>query len=151
VNKQEEQEVLGNARLAMLKELQKAWDNDGLEEVLSDMAEEALLKLNPGGIPDDFAPDAETEAIDRWYDKIQDFVDQVKRQFIVGETNPVSILVSFDPIYGTHVELFSSRPHTQNHPLNDPENWGKWYRVYEGNIDGGDSILVDALGRDLMG
>lgn len=39
------------------------------------------------------------------------------------------------------VEFFSERPRTPD-VGGDPDNWPRYYLVYEGNLDGGDSILV---------
>ena len=53
-------------------------------------------------------------------------------------------LLSFHPEVGVELEFFSERPHTAD---GDRENWPKWFRLYEGNVDGGDSIIVDARGE----
>jgi len=144
VNAQEKAEVLGNARLAMLKEIGKAWEADFLDEAISDIAEEALLKVGT-------SDPTKLDGMEEHYAEVQKFCDEVKKQFALEQIGTTFVYVAFDPIYGTHVELFSERPRTQSHgDPSDPENWGKWYRVYEGNINGGDSIQVDALGKDLF-
>lgn len=37
------------------------------------------------------------------------------------------------------VEIFSGRPKTDN----DPSNWPRNFEVYVGNVDGGDSRLIE--------
>ena len=39
------------------------------------------------------------------------------------------------------VEFFSVRPNTPD-VGGEPNNWPTHYEVYEGNLDGGDSVLV---------
>jgi hypothetical protein len=76
-----------------------------------------------------------------------DVIDQAKKQFgqnMMG--NMVWAVVSFSPQVGVEVEFFGDRPHTAD---GDPSNWPKWFRVYEGNINGGDSILTDARGMGI--
>ncbi len=55
-----------------------------------------------------------------------------------------------------HVEFFSERPRTPGvDPEADAGNWPDEYEVYVGNIDGGDSLLIEkedgltALGSEL--
>ena len=43
------------------------------------------------------------------------------------------------------VEIFGDRPHTDN----DPSNWPTQFEVYEGNVNGGDSLLVETRGGQL--
>lgn len=45
-----------------------------------------------------------------------------------------------------HLETFSSRPQTPG-VGGDPGNWPDMYEVYVGNIDGGDSVLIEADGE----
>lgn len=47
------------------------------------------------------------------------------------------------------VEFFSERPRTPD-VGGDPENWPTYYLVYEGNVDGWDSVLVGRGDGDLQ-
>lgn len=56
-------------------------------------------------------------------------------------TSTVWAVISPDDRGGVEVEYFSTRPNTPDIG-GEPGNWPPTYQVFEGNIDGGDSILV---------
>jgi hypothetical protein len=54
----------------------------------------------------------------------------------------VWVLVSRRDNGEMEVEIFGSRPHTDNHP----DNWPPQFQLFEGNINGGDSVLIEDRG-----
>ena len=137
MNEMKKAQRLGEARARMVKELLKMIDS--WEETLEDIAEEAIFDINP---PADLETTDDTD-INAHYDKVQGLIGEAVRQFHVEALGPIYALVSQAPESGIELEFFSDRPHTAN---GDPDNWPKWFRVYEGNLDGGDTVMVDALG-----
>lgn len=71
--------------------------------------------------------------------------DDAAKYFHGSEHGPVWVLVSWDPensrSNGLEVEVFGDRPKTWQGP-----DWPDWFRVFEGNIDGGDTVRGDARG-----
>lgn len=148
INNTKLQKAEGEARVKMIPVIEAEFEK--LKENLEELADEILLDAGfDKNLLDD---DPSQEDMDRWFGLQERLVKAAVDHWLTGEVSPVCVYLGYDPVHGTHVELFSKRPRTQSHgDPSDPENWGKWYRVWEGNIDGGDSVLVDSLGKELMG
>jgi len=113
-----------------------------LTEVFGDMIDDLAAEMGIGPDPDEERSSAN---YDEYCGLEADIEDAAKRQFglkLHGST--VWGLLSFNPEFGVELEFFGDRPHTAD---GDRNNWPKWFRLYEGNINGGDSIIVDARGE----
>lgn len=141
MNEMEKQQKLGDARVAMVKRLEKLMDS--LEDELEEMAEEAMLTIDP---PSEVENPTD-EQILAYAGKIENLKDEAIRQFHTEALGRVWAMVSFSPDEGMEVELFGNRPKTAD---GDPSNWPVWFRVYEGELNGGDTFLVDKVGERLF-
>jgi len=133
--------ALQKLRPLVCKELDKMLD--AALENLEDDAEGFLIEagFDPGEIETD-------EEIDEWAGLIDEILGEAAKYWHGSAHGPVWALISFNPergIYGLDLEFFGSRPRTGSTPA---ENWPEWFRVYEGNLDGGDSAIVDRRGAN---
>ena len=116
------------------------------EEEIEDQIIEALVDE---GIDAPLDPDSNPEAIDESLGMVQKCIDEAVKYWHGSEHGPVYVLVGFNSetggVKGLEVEIFGDRPRTWE---NLDDNWPKWFRVYCGNIDGGDSVLGDARGAN---
>lgn len=143
LTKLEEQNLKNEMRVKMVKMMEDKIKE--LDDVLGDMLDDLAADLDYG--PGQDTEDQEAEAFANYCDLQEEVQDAAIRQFgtkLMGGT--VWAMLAFDPEYGVHMEFWDERPHTAD---GNPENWPKWFRLYEGNINGGDSILVDSRGRNL--
>lgn len=113
------------------------------EDVLYDVADDCLEEA---GFLLDFekfeAGDA--EEVDSWGDKQTELIEDVIRNFHASEIGPIWAMLSWQPDFvRLDLEFFSGRPKTAN---GDPDAWPEWFRVYCGNLDGGDSVQEDSRG-----
>jgi hypothetical protein len=135
-------EIIREARQQVIKVL------DGkikeAEETASDILDDAAAELGYVDVDDDGERERNYEA---YLGLESEVIEEAHHQLgitLMGAT--VWVLVSFHPDSGMQVEIFGERPHTAD---GDRNNWPKWFRLYEGNINGGDSILVDARGETI--
>lgn len=114
------------------------------EEDFEDSVIEALVDA---GIDAPIDPDSNPQAIDESLGMVQRCMDDAVKYWHGRCHGPVWVLVSWDPentrSHGLEVEVFGDRPKTYD---GDPNNWPDWFRVFEGNINGGDTVRGDAKG-----
>lgn len=130
-------------RPLVCKELDKMLEN--FEEGIEDNVIEALVDA---GIDHPIDPDADAEAVDEAIGLVQSCIDEAAHYWHGNRHGPVWVLVSFDGekgIHGIEVEVFGDRPRTWE---GGTDNWPGWFRVYEGNIDGGDTVIADSRGAN---
>jgi hypothetical protein len=65
----------------------------------------------------------------------------------MAEENTVWVLVSQRENGELEVEIFGDRPRTDNDPDGTGGNWPENFELYEGNINGGDSVLIETRGE----
>jgi hypothetical protein len=129
------------ARLNMLKLLEK--NIETMKETLEEVADDCL---HDAGFRCDFDDDT-SGAMDEWLEMQTQLIEEAVRYWHASELGEIWAMLSYDPDNGTRgleVEFFRDCPATYK----DVENWPRWFRVYEGNIDGGDSIVSDARGAN---
>lgn len=127
-----QRDALTECRLAIAKEMEKLIET--AEAGWEDMVENAALAA---GI--DPKTDGTDEDMDNWMGMIDQVVGEAKKQIALDIINPIWALVT--PVFGEkHIfdcEFFSEKPRYEEFP----ENFGDApFLVYEGNINGGDSI-----------
>jgi hypothetical protein len=149
VNQTERQDFERRKEVAMqkirpmvMKELDKMLEN--FEEGVEDSVIEALVDA---GIDYPIDPDADPEAVDAAIGLVQSCIDESTKFWHGTCHGPVWVLLSFNNdsgIKGLEVEVFGDRPRTWE----NGGNWPQWFRVYTGNIDGGDTTIGDAKGAN---
>ena len=132
-------ELIRDARVKVLKVLEKKIEE--AEDTARDILDDVAAELGYVDADDVLKSDGNYEA---YLALEQEIIEQAYRQ-LAGQLlkEGVWAMVALSPEAGMEVELFSERPHTKNHP----SNWPKWYRLFEGNLDGGDSICIDSRGE----
>jgi hypothetical protein len=112
---------------------------DGLEDAAIDCLVEA------GFDPVDEESGESSEEINAWMELAENCLDEATAFWHHRSTGPVYALVSFDVDTGNRMEceFFMDKPRTGSTPA---ENWPTWFRVFEGNVNGGDSVVVDSRG-----
>jgi hypothetical protein len=135
-------QAMQKIRPMVIKELNKIMEEHDVMETLEDSIIEALVDA---GIDAPCDPDEDPEGVDQAIGLVQDCVDEATAFWHHTCTGPVYALVSFDVETGNRMEceFFMGRPRTFDTPA---ENWPSWFRVYEGNVNGGDSVIVDSRG-----
>jgi len=131
-------------RPMVCKELDKIMQEHDVMETLEDSVIEALVDA---GIDAPVDPDADPEGVDQAIELVQQCVDEATKFWHGDCHGPVWVLLGFNNdagIKGLEVEIFGDRPHTWEHG----GEWPDWFRVYEGNIDGGDTVIGDAKGAN---
>lgn len=118
-----------------------------IDRIEEDVEELVVDELVEAGID---APilDPDSEEADAAMELVQECMDEAIKYWAGSKHGPVWVMLSFDNdagIKGLEVEVFGDRPRTWN---GDPGAWPCWFRVYEGNIDGGDTIIADSRGAN---
>ena len=132
-------EIIRDARVKVLKVLEAKLKE--AEDTARDILDDAAAELGYVDTDDDQEREKNYEAYLHLEGEI---IDRAHTQ-LAGQLlkEGVWAMVSFSPEAGMEVELFSERPHTNN----GLSNWPRWYRVFEGNLDGGDSSCIDQRGE----
>ena len=141
MNRFERDQKKRELKVKMMKMLEDKIEE--LDETFAYMVDDLAAELDLGPSGDERLDEARFQEYEALED---DVVHQAKKQFgekLMGGT--IWAIYSHHPEHGIHVEFFDERPHTAD---GDRRNWPKWFRVYEGDINGGDSILVDRRGRN---
>lgn len=116
------------------------------EEEIEDSIIEALVDA---GIDAPIDPDSDPQAIDESLSMVERCTDEAVKYWHGSSHGPVWVLVGFNSdtggVRGLEIEVFGDRPRTWE---NRDDNWPQWFRVYEGNIDGGDTVVGDARGAN---
>lgn len=117
-----------------------------LEEAKEEVEDEIIEALVDVGI-DAPITDLTSQAADEAIRMTDQCFEEAAKYWHGSKHGPVWVLVSWDPensrSNGLEVEVFGDRPRTFD---GDPRNWPDWFRVFEGNIDGGDTVRGDAKG-----
>lgn len=115
-----------------------------LEKVSEDLEDQIIEALVDAGIDAPLGGGSIAE-IDEAIGLVRKCFDDGAHYWEGSRHGPVWVLVSWNPensrTNGLEVEVFGDRPQTWN-----GEHWGEWFRVFEGNIDGGDTVRGDARG-----
>jgi hypothetical protein len=121
--------------------------DETLEKAKEGLEDAAIDCLVEAGIDMPLDPDADAAGVDEAIGLTEKALDDAIHHWLGSRLGPVWAVLGFDEengVRGLEVEFFSRRPQTYN----DPSNWPKWFRVYEGNLDGGDSIICDSRGAN---
>jgi hypothetical protein len=139
--------AMQKARPTILKLLEKNMET--MADALEDAAMDCLVDAGFDPVDEEDGDNGPSrEALDEWMGLVQSVVDETTKFWHQSEASPVWVLLSYDRDNGTRgleVEIFGKRPRTWE---GGDENWAQWFRVYEGNINGGDSVLGDARGAN---
>jgi hypothetical protein len=130
-----------NARLTMLKLLEQNMETmlETLEEVADDCLHDAGFRTD--------LDDQSGAAMDAWIELQQEVMGEAVRYWHASELGEIWAMLSYDSKNGQRgleLEFFRDCPTTYR----DAQNWPSWFRVYEGHLDGGDSIVSDARGAN---